>query len=468
VEGEAGDEVTSDLNSEPIGEGAGTGARLLRRVVEVHPGELRAVLASFTFFFFLLSSYFVLRPMRDEVASSSGVNGLTWLFAATLAGTLLFNPMFSALVAKFPVRKFIPISYQFFVANMLIFYAVLRYMSAAEGSTVDVWAGRAFFIWTTVFALFNTSIFWCLMADTFRSDEAKRLFGFIGVGGTLGSITGSAATAVLAQRVGTMNLLLVSAGLLEIAVIVVTRFPQRAVPGPNERVRTKRDKDPELIGGSVWAGFTHVVRSPYLIGICGFMVLFTVGSTFLYFAQSDLVGREFADKASRTAVLAKLELSVQTLTVITQIFFTGRIIRWLGLGLALALLPIISILGFGGLALAPAFATVAVFTVLRRGGNFAITNPAMEVLFTVVRREDKYKAKNVIETFVYRGGDQIGAWAYKGLTGLNLGLVGISYVAVPLSMIWLGLGLWLGRRQAQLAGEQPVVKELSGAVPVTT
>ena len=450
------------------GEAKGPAVRLLRRVVDVRAGELRALLASFTLFFFLLSSYFVLRPMRDEVAASSGVNGLTWLFAATLAGTLVFNPMFSALVVRFPVRKFIPISYQFFVANMLIFYAVLRYMSAAEGSTVDVWAGRAFFIWTTVFALFNTSIFWCLMADTFRSDEAKRLFGFIGVGGTLGSIAGSGATAALAQRVGTMNLLIVSAVLLEIGVVVVMRFPQRGVIAPEERVRSKRDQDRELIGGSVWAGFTHVARSPYLLGICGFMVLFTVGSTFLYFAQSDLVGREFADKASRTAVLAKLELSVQTLTVITQIFFTGRIIRWLGLGLALALLPIISILGFGGLALLPAFGTVAVFTVLRRGGNFAITNPAMEVLFTVVRREDKYKAKNVIETFVYRGGDQIGAWAYKGLTGLGLGLVGISSVAVPLSMIWLGLGLWLGRRQAQLAGEQPMVKELSAAVPVAT
>jgi len=456
--------VTGDID----GEAKGPAVRLLRRVVDVRAGELRALLASFTLFFFLLSSYFVLRPMRDEVAASSGVNGLTWLFAATLAGTLVFNPMFSALVVRFPVRKFIPISYQFFVANMLIFYAVLRYMSAAEGSSVDVWAGRAFFIWTTVFALFNTSIFWCLMADTFRSDEAKRLFGFIGVGGTLGSIAGSAATAALAQRVGTMNLLIVSAVLLEIGVLVVMRFPRRAVIAPDERVRSKRDQDRELIGGSVWAGFTHVVRSPYLLGICGFMVLFTVGSTFLYFAQSDLVGREFADKASRTAVLAKLELSVQTLTVITQIFFTGRIIRWLGLGLALALLPIISILGFGGLALVPAFGTIAVFTVLRRGGNFAITNPAMEVLFTVVRREDKYKAKNVIETFVYRGGDQIGAWAYKGLTGLGLGLVGISSVAVPLSMIWLGLGLWLGRRQAQLAGEQPVVKELSAAVPVAT
>ena len=208
MEGEAGDEVTGDID----GEAKGPAVRLLRRVVDVRAGELRALLASFTLFFFLLSSYFVLRPMRDEVAASSGVNGLTWLFAATLAGTLVFNPMFSALVVRFPVRKFIPISYQFFVANMLIFYAVLRYMSAAEGSSVDVWAGRAFFIWTTVFALFNTSIFWCLMADAFRSEQAKRMFAFIGVGGTLGSIIGSAATAGLAPRIGAVNMRAPSAG----------------------------------------------------------------------------------------------------------------------------------------------------------------------------------------------------------------------------------------------------------------
>jgi AAA family ATP:ADP antiporter len=199
------------------------------------------------------------------------------------------------------------------------------------------------------------------------------------------------------------------------------------------------------------------------------MLLITIGGTFVYYGQVDLVGRAYADRAARTTVLAQLELAVQTLTLVTQIFFTGRIIRWLGLAMTLAALPVLSILGFTALGAFPVFATVAVFTVLRRGGNFALTNPAMEVLFTVVKREDKYKAKNVIETFVYRGGDQIGAWAYKGLAALGLGLVGISYVAVPLSMVWLGLGLWLGKRQARLAaGEHPVVKELSTAVPVTT
>jgi AAA family ATP:ADP antiporter len=199
------------------------------------------------------------------------------------------------------------------------------------------------------------------------------------------------------------------------------------------------------------------------------MILYTVGSTFLYFEQSDIVGRYYANTSARTAILAKLELAAQTLTVLTQIFLTGRLIKWIGLAMALALLPLVSVVGFGLLGTLPVFATLAIFTVARRGANFAITNPAMEVLFTVVPREDKYKAKNIIETFVYRGADQLAAWFYAGLAALGLTLAGISFVAVPLSAIWLGLGLWLGRKQATLAealtGPRP--NRLSQMDPVT-
>jgi len=326
VEGEAGREVREGVaGGRPVG-----GMALLRRVVDVRDGEVRAMLTSALFFFFLLCSYFVLRPMRDEVAAATGITKLPWLFTATLTVTVILNPMFSALVVRFPVRRFIPISYQFFVASMLVFYIVLRFLSAKEGSVVDVWTARAFFVWTTVFALFNTSIFWCLMADTFNSEQAKRMFGFIGVGGTLGSITGS-ATAALATRIGAITLLLVSAALLELAVFTVMRFPMRDGGATPMSGRRRPDRGgvggADVIGGSVWAGFTHVLKSPYLLATCGFMLLFTIGATFLYFAQSDLVGRAYADRATRTAVLAQLELAVQTLTVLTQIFLTGRIIR---------------------------------------------------------------------------------------------------------------------------------------------
>jgi AAA family ATP:ADP antiporter len=447
LEGEAGDQV-SDAQRNTQSSPRDFFHALLRRAVDVRADEVRAMLTSFAFFFFLLSSYFVLRPIRDAIAAASGVNKLPFLFMGTLAGTLICNPLFSALVVRLPVRRVIPISYHFFTASFLTFYAVLRFVPGGEGSTVAIWTGRGFYVWITVFALFNTSIFWALMADVWKSEQAKRLFGFIGVGGTAGSIIGSAATAALAPQVGAVNMLLVSAVLIELAVATITLFPmQSGAAGARTHGASERD----VIGGSVWAGFTHVVRSPYLFGICLFQILYVFGSTVLYFAQADIVGHRYSSMTARTSVLADLELAAQVLTVVTQLFLTGRILRWFGLAVGLALLPVVSILGFGALGVTPVFATLAVFTVLRRGMNFAVTNPAVEVLFTVVRREDKYKAKNVIETFVYRGGDQLAAWSYAGLAALGLGLAGISFVAVPVSAVWLGLAVWLGRRQAQLA-----------------
>jgi ATP:ADP antiporter, AAA family len=466
VEGEAGGEV---ITSSHPSQSSGPFHELLRRAVDVRADEVRAMMTSFCFFFFLLSSYFVLRPIRDAVAAASGVNRLPWLFMGTLAGTLICNPLFSGLVVRLPVRRVIPISYHFFTASFLAFYAVLRFVSSGEGSTVDIWMGRVFFVWITVFALFNTSIFWTLMADVWRSEQAKRLFGFIGVGGTAGSIIGSAATAALAPQIGAVNMLLVSAVLIELAVVTITLSPlhsSRASVVAGDEAVPPVHGDAEVIGGSVWAGFTHVAKSPYLFAICIFQILYVFGSTVLYFAQSDIVGHRYPNMTARTAVLADLELAAQVLTVTTQLFLTGRILRWFGLAVGLALLPVVSMLGFGTLGLLPAFGTMAAFTVLRRGMNFAVTNPAVEVLFTVVKREDKYKAKNVIETFVYRGGDQVAAWVYAGLAAIGLGLAGISLVAVPVSAAWLALAVWLGRRQTQLAAGD-IARHYSASGPMT-
>jgi AAA family ATP:ADP antiporter len=435
----------------------------LRRAVDVRANEVRAMLMAFAYFFFVLSSWFILRPIREAAAVAAGTSRLAWLFTGTLVAMLVCNPLFSSLVVRFPVRRFIGITYHFFIANLLVFYAVMRMVSTAEGSVGDAWVGRAFFIWTSVFNLFVVSVFWCFMADYFRSEQAKRLFGFIAVGGTLGSVIGSAATAALASRIGTPNLILVSAVLLELAVWTVLRFPARespptSVPGVPAPSGVNAPVDPAAhhlpIGGSIWAGVTHMVASPYLLAIAGFLTLLTIGSTVLYFEQADIVGRYYADRAARTTVLAQIEFAVQSLTLVTQLFFTGRIIRWAGLAVALAFLPALSMVGFAALGMVPAFATVALFAVLRRAGNFALNNPAMEILFTVVPREDKYKAKSFIETFVYRGGDQVGAWTFAGLSALGLGLAGIAFAAVPMAAVWLMLGLWLGRRQAVLAGKQ--------------
>jgi AAA family ATP:ADP antiporter len=437
-------------------DGGGRLFSMLRRVVDVHPHEVRAMLASAAFFFCALAGWFVLRPMRDAVAAGNTPAQLSMLFVGTLSVTLIANPLFWTTVVKFAPRTFIPIAYHVIVASLLVFYVLLRVVAGHEGSVTDVWIGRGFFVWTSVFNLFVTSLFWCFMADVFRSEQAKRLFGFIGVGGTFGSIAGSAVTASLAKQLGSVNLLLVSCVLLELAVLAVVRFPatgDATVRDETPEVRLERlsELNARPVGGHVMAGFTRTMQSPYLLGIAMFLVLFTIGSTFLYFEQSSIVGANYADRASRTAVLARIELAVQVLTVLAQIFLTGRIIKWFGLVTALAFLPVVSMLGFGALASLPAFGALAAFVIARRAGNFALTNPGMEVLFTVVPREDKYKAKSFIETFVYRGGDQIGAWTFAGLTAIGLSLAGIAWVAVPISAVWLALGVWLARRQGAKA-----------------
>jgi ATP:ADP antiporter, AAA family len=426
--------------------------RLFRRAVDVKPGELRAMLLACAFFFFLLSSYFILRPIRDAMAVAAGVSKLPWLFAGTLSAMLVANPIFSALVSRFPVRRFIIIAYQFLALNLIAFYLLGR---ALEGQG-EVWLGRVFFVWTSVFNLFVTSVFWSFMADHFRSDQAKRLYGFIGVGGTLGSIIGSAVTAVLARRIGPTNLLLVSTVLLEVAVLVVVMFPAREDHRPE---RVSPGGQSTVIGGSVWAGLTRVVQSRYLSGIALFILLYTLGSTVLYFEQTDIIGRFFKTDSARTEVLARIELAAQTLTALTQAFLTGRVIRWLGLAATLAIMPVLSVIGFtlvgaSAIGLLPLLATFVAFSVARRATTFSLTDPAREVLYTSVSREDKFKAKSFIGTFVYRAGDQLAAWTYRGLTALGLGLAGIAWLAAPMSVAFVALAIWLARRHEELAGRE--------------
>ncbi|HEU5209259.1 MAG TPA: MFS transporter [Longimicrobiales bacterium] len=422
----------------------GAGA-LLHRLVDIRPGEVRAALLSGAYFFFVLTSYYILRPIRDEMGAAGGVENLPWLFTGTLAGMLLAQPLFAGLVARLPRRRFIPLTYRFFMLNLLLFFLALRAMPESQ----HVWVGRVFFIWASVFNLFVVSVFWGFMADLFRREQGKRLFGFIGLGGTTGAITGAGLTAFFVERVGSINMLIVSLVFLELAVWCVLALGRearepRAEPEPGAE---SQDSD-RVIGGSIWAGVTHVMRSPYLLGICLYMLLFTVGSTFLYIAQADIINQHFTDRDQRTAFFASLDLAVNVLTLLTQAFLTGRILKWLGVAVTLALLPTLSVLGFFALGAAPTLGIFVAFQVLRRAGNYAVARPTREVLFTVVPREEKYKAKSFIDTFVYRVGDQVGAWSYAGLLAFGLSLSAISFTAVPISAAWLGISLWLGRRNA--------------------
>lgn len=417
--------------------------RLLQRLIDVRPAEVRTLAWSWLYFFSVLFSYYILRPIRDEMGVAGGVENLQWLFTGTLAGMIAVNPAFAALVARLPRVRFIAVTYRFFLVNLLLFAALL-YLATAEQ---NIWIGRAFFIWTSVFNLFVVSVFWALMVDVFDSEQGKRLFGCIAAGATVGGILGSSLTAALAKQVSPIYLLLISAALLEAAVFCVRRL-SRLSDGLRRGAATPRDE--AVIGGSIFAGLKHAVGSPYLVNVGVYILFFTVTSTFLYFQQAEIVRDSFVDRGARTAFFARVDLVVNVLTLGAQLFLTGRVLRWIGVALTLSMLPLLSVFGFSALALTPTIAVLVVYQVVRRAGNFAFARPSREVLYTVVPREDKYKAKSFIDTVVYRLGDQLGAWSYAGLGMLGLGLTGISLVAVPLSLAWLVNGLWLGRKQKTL------------------
>ncbi|MGZ8434107.1 MAG: NTP/NDP exchange transporter [Candidatus Binatia bacterium] len=417
--------------------------RLLSRAIDVRPAELRALGWSWLYIISVFVSYYILRPIRDEMGVAGGVENLQWLFTGTLIGMIAVNPPFAALVAKLPRFKFIAITYRFFAANLLIFIVLLQLASGQQ----NIWIGRVFFIWASVFNLFVVSVFWALMVDVFDTEQSKRLFGFIAAGATLGGIIGSSLTAALAKQVPATYLLFGSAVLLEVAVFCVGRL-SRLSSAVSQRPAGQSDES--LIGGSVLSGLSHALKSPYLINVGVFLLLFAITSTFLYFQQAEIARKYFADRGARTAFFASVDLWVNILTLGAQLFVTARTIKRIGVALTLALLPLLSIFGFGTLAWAPTIAALVAFQVIRRAGNFAFARPTREVLFTVVPREDKYKAKSFIDTVVYRLGDQVGAWSYAGLGEIGLAMTGVSLVAVPISIVWLVNSLWLGRKQKSL------------------
>jgi len=412
-------------------------------MIDVRPAELRALGWSWLYIIAVFISYYILRPIRDEMGVAGGVENLQWLFTGTLFGMIAVNPPFAALVAKLPRVKFIGISYRFFAVNLLGFVVLLQIASGEQG----VWIGRLFFIWTSIFNLFVVSVFWALMVDVFDTEQGKRLFGFIAAGATIGGIVGSSLTAALAKQVPAAYLLLASAVLLEVAVFCVGRL-SRLSSSLSMRPAGQREEAP--IGGSILSGLSHALQSPYLVNVGLFLLLFAITSTFLYFQQAEIARKYFADRGARTAFFARVDLSVNMLTLGAQLFVTAAAIKRIGVALTLALLPLLSIVGFGTLAWAPTIAALVAFQVIRRAGNFAFARPAREVLFTVVPREDKYKAKSFIDTVVYRFGDQVGAWSYAGLGALGLTMTGVSMVAVPISLLWLTNSLWLGRKQKSL------------------
>ena len=420
---------------------------VLQTLMKVRPEERRVLALSALYFFLVMASYFILRPIRDQMGVAGGVRNLPWLFTGTMIAMLVISPLFAGLVSRWPRRRFVTWSYRALMVCLLAFYAAL--VTLPEDQLV--WVGRAFFIWVSVFNLFAVSVFWAVMADVFHSESSRRLYGVIAAGGSLGALMGGVVTSAMVEAIGAPALLLVSLLMLELALwcmYAITRDHSVDAAG----VRSDGER---VIGGNAIDGFKLAARSPYLLGVCGYMLLYTIGSTFLYFLQAQIVDNTIDGQVAQTAYFANVDIWVNGLTLTVQLFLTGRLMARIGVGLTLALLPVISIIGFLGLGLVPVLGAVVVFTVARRVTNFALSRPAREALFVPLSRSEKYKAKNLIDTAVYRIGDQVGAWANGALIWLGFGIAGIAYTAVPLAAIWLALSLWLGRRYRALQAAEP-------------
>jgi ATP:ADP antiporter, AAA family len=438
--------------------------RWLSRLVAVRPGEGRALAWSFAYFFCLLAGYYVLRPLRDEMGIAGGVKNLPWLFTATFLVMLAAVPIFGAMVARLPRARFVPLVYHFFVANIAIFWLLLTF--DVEKALV----ARVFFVWISVFNLFAVSVFWSFMADLYASEQGKRLFGFIAAGGSAGALTGPAVTVWLAVPLGPVNLLIVAAVLLELAVLCAHRLeaaaPQLKTPIANAApMDSTRHARPETLGGGWLDGIMMVLRSPYLGGIATWVFLLSLAGTFLYFQQANIVAAASDDPAVRTRIFATIDLAIGILTIIVQCLATGRLLARFGVGPAAAFLPLVFAVGFLALAFSPVLVVVIAFQAIQRTANFAISNPAREVLFTVVKRTEKYKAKNIIDIVVFRGADAVNGWLFATLRGAGLELTTISLATAPLALLWVVLAIALGRAQEHRARDIAALEAASPPKP---
>jgi len=408
--------------------------RLLLRVLDLRRGEGRALVLSFICFLALMSTNYVLRPIRDALGVESGPENYALLFTGTFTATLILYPMLGALAARTTRTRFAVAVLATIAASLIGFRMLL------VSDLPQVYIASGFFIWLSVFNVLLTSVFWSVMVDVFSNEQGRRLFGAIAAGGTVGAMVGPLATSGLVHVVGVGGMLLVAAGLLVLALACLLGMPRRTGAG------TDAPPDP-IIGGKVLAGLASVARSRYLRTISIYILFLVSTATFLYFQQGWFVERSFASREDRTQFFAHLDLATNILALVVQVLITRRLIKRLGVAFVLAILPVVTALGFAVLAIVPYLAAFAVFQVMRRASDFSLAKPAREILFTVVSREDKFKAKNVVDVVVYRGGDAVFAWISIGLTTAGLGLGALALAVVPLCAVGAVSAVALGRME---------------------
>ena len=423
---------------------------LLSELFGIQRHEFVAVAWSFAYFFCVLSSYYIIRPVREEMAVGSGANTIPYLFIGTFVTMIFATSIFGWVASRFPRRKFLPWVYLFFIANMLIFWAVF---SQLRGSWTDyVWLGRVFFVWVSVFNLFVVSVFWSFMADIYTREQGRRLFGFITSGGSIGALAGGVLTSMLVTRIGFENLIPIAAAVLLAAVFCISRLKHWVHREHGDEIDATVEST-EPLGGTPLAGLTHLFSSRYFLGIALMSIVASLLGTALYMFRAELIETAILSPDARTQFFSNMNVVQNALALIAQMFLVKQVVTRFGIGRSLFLFPFVSIIGFAILALDPTLMAVAVLDVVRRGLGFGFAKPSTDMLYSVVTPEEKYKTKNAIETAVYRGGDVIGTWSIKFLSVLGLGMAAISVVMLPFAIISAIVALWLGRDYKRRARE---------------
>ncbi len=437
------------------------------RLMNFKRGELRLGVLASLFHFCVLCGYFFLRPVREAMGVSRGMDELRWLFVVTSVSSLVVVLLFGGVVSKLDRRRFIPVGYLFIIACLIAFSTLLILDAGSGGGLIGTDAetgvargvGYIFYVWLTVIALFNTSLFWAFMVDVFNVDQGKRMFAFIGIGGTLGAIVGGWSTNKISGLTESVylpaGLMLTGAALFGAAIMVMLTLDNTASRSEHSTLTargggvTAGQQDGEQIGGSFWDGATAVATSPYLLGIGGYIVLLAISNTMIYFTQANIILDNTDTFSQRVGSFAQLDMLAQIATLITQMFITTHLIRRLGVGWTLTILPVVTVAGFAALAVWPVYGVMAIFQALHRATRYAVARPARETLFSVVPPAEKYKAKPVVDVFLYRAGDVAGAGIDGAFRALGLALGWVAAATVPLAAVWVVLSVGLGKAQTR-------------------
>jgi len=435
--------------------GNGPIARIIKAATKVEPNELRATVLSFLFVFILMVAYFILRPVRDAMASDWSRAEVSWLWTSTFVFSVIAVTIYGGVISRIRFSRVVPSVYVFFATTFAVFYFGSRFVS--DSTVVD----KVFYVWLSVFSLFHVSVFWSFMSGLFSKEQAPRLFAIIGTGASVGAIVGPTIPTFFADDVGTMNLMLIAAGLLLIPVLIISKLEELKVTELGNAELKADLSQAERLGKNPFSGFMLFVRNPYLLGIGVFILMYVTMSTFIFMELREMLA-EF-DREYRTQIFGGIDLAVNTLTVVIAIFVTGRLTTRFGMGATLGLIPLLMVGGWLIVAAIPLLAVLVGLQIARRAGNYAVTRPGREMLFTQVDSETRYKAKPVIDIVVYRGGDMVTAWVHTGLKEtLSFGLPGVAITGAIIAAVWAVMGAYLGRQYDRADNEQlaaPVATE---------